>query len=181
MPTGDLVQQLSEDQARVRVRVLGREENAVCLVAGIPPVCPEHLEHVYRGHPLVQDVFIHCHPDYPRPVAVVVPHAPAFVPLARRIASQPSAPLAELAAHLAVLDALLLVLQHHARKSRLRPCELVADVWCDPCPFDVEHNGLLTAEGNLRRAQLLAHYRLQVERMLVGMESPLSTPTSASF
>lgn len=181
MPTGDLVQQMSEDQVRVRVRVLGREENAVCLVTGIPPVCPEYLEHVYRGHPLVQDIFIHCRPDYPRPVAVVVPHAPVFVPLARRIASQPSAPLAELTANLAVLEALLLVLHHHARKAGLRPCELVAEVWCDPCPFDVEHNGLLTAEGKLSRGLLLMHYRLQVERMLVGMESPLSTPTSASF
>ncbi|KAJ2667124.1 hypothetical protein IW148_000225 [Coemansia sp. RSA 1199] len=119
------------------------------------PVAPGRLQCVYACHPLVRDIFIIR--DAAALVAVVVPEPAAFLPLARRIV-RCDAPVDTLAANAHVRRAMLLALRHHARRAGLRAAETIADVVCDPVPFDIEGNRLLTPMYSLRRHAAMEHY-----------------------
>ncbi|KAJ2823356.1 hypothetical protein IWW50_003813, partial [Coemansia erecta] len=135
------------------------------------PVAPGRLQSVYACHPLVRDIFVVR--DAAALVAVVVPEPAAFLPLARRIVRY-DAPVDALAAHAHVRRAMLLALRHHAHRAGLRAAETVADVVCDPVPFDIDGNRLLTPTFSLRRHAATAHYA----RHLASMRPSVLIPST---
>ncbi|KAJ1729624.1 medium-chain fatty acid-CoA ligase faa2 [Coemansia sp. Benny D160-2] len=162
LATGDLAQ-LTEDGC---IQIVDRRENFVRLPEPIDAVVAlEHLETVYSHHPLVHDVFIHCTPGRAELVAVVVPVPDAFLKLAREITGNAAADIEDLANDDQVRSAILIVLYQHGKKALLRPCEMVADVFCETVAFDVEGNGLLTPTYKLRRNVAAKYYRKQIDDM----------------
>ncbi|KAJ2787137.1 medium-chain fatty acid-CoA ligase faa2 [Coemansia interrupta] len=162
LATGDLAQ-INDDG---NIEIIDRKENVVKVAEPYDQcVALEHLETVYSRHPLVHDIFIASRPDQADLVAVVVPVMDAFVPLVQKITDNRSAPVEVLANDPQVISALQVVLYQHGKKARLRSCEMIAAVYCDVVPFDIEGNCLLTPTYKLKRRVAMDYYRKQIEAM----------------
>ncbi|KAJ1814267.1 medium-chain fatty acid-CoA ligase faa2 [Coemansia sp. RSA 2598] len=162
LATGDLAQ-INDDG---NIEIIDRRENVVRIPEPYDQcVALEHLETIYSRHQLVHDIFITSRPDHPDLVAVVVPVLDAFIPLAQKIADTKSTPIEHLANDPRVISAMQVVLYQHGKKARLRTCEMIADVYCDLTPFDIEGNGLLTSTYKLKRRVAAEYYRKQIDAM----------------
>ncbi|KAJ2689601.1 Long chain acyl-CoA synthetase 7 peroxisomal, partial [Coemansia spiralis] len=122
-------------------------------------------------------IFIHGDSLQASLVAVVVPAPEAFMPWARRIASLPHASIATLCADGRIADALLAELAELGRSAQLQGYEIVRAVFCEPTPFDVETNGLLTTTFKLKRGVARDYYRRQIDDMYAAISTrkPAST------
>ncbi|KAJ1667118.1 medium-chain fatty acid-CoA ligase faa2 [Coemansia sp. RSA 1646] len=162
LATGDLAQ-LNDDG---NIEIIDRKENIVRIAEPFNTfVALEHLETVYTRHPLVHDIFIYSIPDRSELVAVVVPVPGSFFPLARNITGNRTASVDTLANDDQVRSAILIVLYQHGKKAHLRSCEMIADVFCETVPFDIEGNGLLTSTYKLRRKIAAKYYKSQIDEM----------------
>ncbi|KAJ2021301.1 medium-chain fatty acid-CoA ligase faa2, partial [Coemansia sp. S85] len=168
LATGDIAT-INDDG---NIEIIDRKENVVRIREPFDQsVALEYLETVYSRHPLVHDIFIYSDPDHADLVAVVVPDPEAFLPLARKITDLKSATIEELVNNAQVINAMLVVLFQHGKKARLRTCEMIADIYCDPVPFDIEGNGLLTPTYKLKRRVAIQHYRSQIDHMYVSIKA----------
>ncbi|KAI9505165.1 medium-chain fatty acid-CoA ligase faa2 [Coemansia sp. RSA 1358] len=162
LATGDLAQ-LNDDG---NIEIIDRKDNVVRIREPFDtPVALEHLETVYNRHPLVHDIFIYSDPAHAELVAIVVPVPESFLPLAREITDNKWATMEDLANDEQVRSAILIVLYQHGKKARLRSCEMIAEVFCDTTPFDIEANGLLTSTYKLRRHFAAKYYKKQIDDM----------------
>ncbi|KAJ2772776.1 medium-chain fatty acid-CoA ligase faa2, partial [Coemansia nantahalensis] len=132
-------------------------------------VALEGLETVYSRHRLVESIFVHGDSLQAALVCVVVPAPEAFVPWARRIAALPHASIEELCADPRVAAALLAELADLARAAKLQGFEVVRAVFCEPVPFDIETNGLLTTTFKLKRSVARDYYRRQIDDMYAAL------------
>ncbi|KAI8323929.1 acetyl-CoA synthetase-like protein [Martensiomyces pterosporus] len=128
-------------------------------------VAPEHLENIYCRHPLIHNIFVYGDTERSDLVAVVVPEAEVFLPLARKITGNKWASIEDLANDEQVVGALLIVLLQQGKKAKLRGYEMITDVYCDLEPFDTSGNGLLTTTFKLRRNAAREYYRNQIEAL----------------
>ncbi|KAJ2304739.1 Long-chain-fatty-acid--CoA ligase 5, partial [Coemansia sp. RSA 2706] len=134
-------------------------------------VAVENLETVYSRHKLVQNIFVHGDSLQSTLVAVVVPDPETFLPWARKITNQPRMSLEELCQSEQVVGALLVELRKLGRQSKLQGFEILAQVFCDPTPFDIESNGLLTSTFKLKRNIARDYYRQQIDDMYAKVNS----------
>ncbi|KAI8322407.1 acetyl-CoA synthetase-like protein [Martensiomyces pterosporus] len=158
--TGDIAQ-FNEDG---NIKIIDRRKNIFKLAQG-EYVAPEHLETVYSKHQLVQNIYVHGDSLQSELVAVVVPDPETFLPWARKIAGNKSASLEELCADAQVVGALLVEVRQHGREAKLQGFEIVRDIFCDPVPFDIETNALLTSTFKLKRNEARTYYQEQIDAM----------------
>ncbi|KAJ1862356.1 eukaryotic long-chain fatty acid CoA synthetase (LC-FACS), partial [Coemansia sp. RSA 2703] len=79
-----------------------------------------------------------------------------------------------------VIGAMQVVLYQHGKKARLRSCEMIAAVYCDLVPFDIEGNCLLTPTYKLKRRVATDYYRKQIEAMYDQLSDKNSATSSSS-
>ncbi|KAJ2365060.1 medium-chain fatty acid-CoA ligase faa2 [Coemansia sp. RSA 2610] len=152
------------------LQIIDRRKNILKLSQG-EYVAVENLETVYSRHKLVQNIFVHGDSLQSTLVAVVVPDPETFLPWARKITNQPRMSLEELCQSEQVVGALLVELRKLGRQSKLQGFEILAQVFCDPTPFDIESNGLLTSTFKLKRNIARDYYRQQIDDMYAKVNS----------
>ncbi|KAJ1732301.1 medium-chain fatty acid-CoA ligase faa2 [Coemansia sp. Benny D160-2] len=152
------------------LRIIDRRKNILKLAQG-EYVAVEYLETVYSRCPLIQNIFVHGDSLQASLVAVVVPDPDVFVPWARRIvgsndgAAAAAVSLEQLCADAHVAGALLVELRAIGREAKLQGFEIIREIHCDPVPFDIESNALLTSTFKLKRMNAREHYRPQIDAM----------------
>ncbi|KAJ2781166.1 medium-chain fatty acid-CoA ligase faa2 [Coemansia javaensis] len=174
--TGDIGQFTADGN----LQIIDRRKNILKLAQG-EYVAVEYLETVYSRHRLVQTIFVHGDSLQSFLVAVVVPEPDEFLPWARAIAGpttttddDDSGSLPALCRSPAVVRALLDELAALGRSAGLQGFEIVRAIHCEPTPFDIETNGLLTATLKIRRTVARDHYRRQIDKMYAEGGRPSS-------
>ncbi|KAJ2727507.1 medium-chain fatty acid-CoA ligase faa2 [Coemansia sp. D1744] len=145
------------------LQIIDRRKNIIKLAQG-EYVAVEHLETIYSSQKLLQNIFVHGDSLQSTLVAVVVPDPETFVPWARKI-TDTKATIEELCANEQVSGALLVELRKLGRNAKLQGFEIIRKVHCDPVPFDIENNGLLTSTFKLKRNIARDYYRQQIDDM----------------
>ncbi|KAJ1814715.1 medium-chain fatty acid-CoA ligase faa2 [Coemansia sp. RSA 2598] len=146
------------------LKIIDRRKNILKLAQG-EYVAVEFLETVYSRCPLIQNVFVHGDSLQSSLVGVVVPDPETFLPWARKISGNSSASLQDLCADEQITGALLVELRVLGRESKLQGFEILREIHCDPVPFDVESNKLLTSTFKLKRDVAKQYYAEQIEKM----------------
>jgi long-chain acyl-CoA synthetase len=134
-------------------------------------VAVEKLEAVYKGSPVVEQVWVYGNSFESTLVAVVVPMQKELRSLVAGAAA-PKLPFAELCALPEARAAVLASLVAIGKQQKLRGFEVVKSVFLSSEEFSVE-NGLITPTYKYKRAQLLEHFKPEVDKMyaLVRKES----------
>ncbi|KAJ1856929.1 medium-chain fatty acid-CoA ligase faa2 [Coemansia sp. RSA 1822] len=145
------------------LQIIDRRKNIIKLAQG-EYVAVEHLETIYSSQKLLQNIFVHGDSLQSTLVAVVVPDPETFLPWARKLTNT-NATLEELCASEQVVGALLVELRKLGRNAKLQGFEIIRQVYCDPVPFDIETNGLLTSTFKLKRNIARDYYRQQIDDM----------------
>ncbi|KAJ2077408.1 medium-chain fatty acid-CoA ligase faa2 [Coemansia sp. RSA 988] len=164
--TGD-IGQLKEDG---NLQIIDRRKNIIKLSQG-EYVAVEHLETVYSRHKLLQNIFVHGDSLQSTLVAVVVPDPETFLPWARKISGSgihgnnkhAHASLEDLCKDEQVVGALLVELRKLGREANLQGFEIIRGIHCEPVPFDIESNGLLTSTFKLKRNLAKDYYRQHID------------------
>ncbi|KAJ2740934.1 medium-chain fatty acid-CoA ligase faa2 [Coemansia sp. BCRC 34301] len=158
--TGD-VGQFEEDG---NLKIIDRRKNIIKLAQG-EYVAIEHLENIYARCPLVLNIFVHGDSLQSTLIAVVVPDPETFLPWARNVLGNPSADMEELCSSGQVSRALLEELRKLGRESKLQGFEIICSIYCEPEPFDIEGNKLLTSTFKLKRSVAKDYYRQKIDDM----------------
>jgi long-chain acyl-CoA synthetase len=134
-------------------------------------VAVEKLEAVYKGSPVVEQVWVYGNSLESTLVAVVVPKEKELRSLVAGAAA-PKLPFSELCALPEARAAVLASLVAIGKEQKLRGFEVVKGVFLSSEEFSVD-NGLITPTYKYKRAQLLEHFKSEVEKMyaLVRKES----------
>ncbi|KAJ2609682.1 medium-chain fatty acid-CoA ligase faa2 [Coemansia sp. RSA 1365] len=163
--TGD-IGQLKEDG---NLQIIDRRKNILKLSQG-EYVAVEHLETVYSRHKLIQNIFVHGDSLQSTLVAVVVPDPETFLPWARKISGanihakkDVDISLEDLCNDTHVVGALLVELRKLGREANLQGFEIIREIYCEPVPFDIETNGLLTSTFKLKRNVAKDYYRQHID------------------
>ncbi|KAJ1799457.1 medium-chain fatty acid-CoA ligase faa2 [Coemansia sp. RSA 2399] len=152
------------------IRIIDRRKNILKLSQG-EYVAVEYLETVYSRSQLIQNIFVHGDSLQSTLVSVVVPDPETFLPWARKIAGNADAALEQLCKDEQVVGALLVELRKLGRATKLQGFELIREIYCDPVPFDIEGNGLLTATFKLKRKNAREYYQGQIDAMYAKINS----------
>ncbi|KAJ2388366.1 medium-chain fatty acid-CoA ligase faa2, partial [Coemansia sp. RSA 2603] len=151
------------------LKIIDRRKNILKLSQG-EYVAVEFLETVYLRCPLIQNIYVHGDSLESSLVAVVVPDPENFIPWARKISGLPSASFEQLCADEQIVGALLVELRVLGRESKLQGFEILAAIHCDPVPFDIEGNGLLTSTFKLRRDVAKKQYAENIKQMYLKLK-----------
>ncbi|KAJ1722944.1 medium-chain fatty acid-CoA ligase faa2 [Coemansia erecta] len=151
------------------LKIIDRRKNILKLSHG-EYVAVEFLETVYSRCPLVQNIYVHGDSLESSLVAVVVPDPETFVPWARKISGRSTASLGELCGDEQITGALLVELRVLGREAKLQGFEILAAIHCDPAPFDIEGNGLLTSTFKLKRDLAKKHYDENIQQMYLKLK-----------
>ncbi|KAJ2898651.1 medium-chain fatty acid-CoA ligase faa2 [Coemansia aciculifera] len=158
--TGD-IGQFEEDG---NLKIIDRRKNILKLAQG-EYVAVEFLETVYSRCPFVLNIFVHGDSLQSKLIAVVVPDPETFLPWARSILDNQDADMKQLCGNKQVADALLAELSKLGKESKLQGFEIIRSIHCEPEPFDVEGNKLLTPTFKLKRNVAKDYYRKQIDDM----------------
>ncbi|KAJ1664459.1 medium-chain fatty acid-CoA ligase faa2 [Coemansia sp. RSA 1813] len=164
--TGDI----GQFDADGNLKVIDRRKNILKLSQG-EYVAVEYLETVYSRCHLVQNIFVHGDSLQSSLVSVVVPNPETFLPWARKIAGNADVSLEQLCKDEQVVGAFLVELRKLGRETKLQGFEIIREIYCDPVPFDIETNGLLTATLKLKRKNAREHYQSQIDAMYAKINS----------
>ncbi|KAJ1989721.1 medium-chain fatty acid-CoA ligase faa2 [Coemansia sp. RSA 1358] len=164
--TGDIGQFDSDGN----LKIIDRRKNIFKLAQG-EYVAVEFLETVYSHCPLVQNIFVHGDSLQSTLVSVVVPDPESFLPWARKISGNKNATLVQLCEDEQVVGALLVELRKLGRESKLQGFEIIGEIFCDPVPFDIENNALLTSTLKLKRNVARRYYQKQIDAMYAKINS----------
>ncbi|KAI9471484.1 medium-chain fatty acid-CoA ligase faa2 [Coemansia sp. RSA 989] len=152
------------------LQIIDRRKNILKLAQG-EYVAVEFLETIYGRHRLVQQIFVHGDSLQSSLVAIVVPDPETFIPWARSIIGNDQASLEELCGMEIVESALLVELRKLGRESKLQGFEIPRQIFCEPTPFDIETNELLTSTFKLKRNVAREYYRPQIDQMYTKINS----------
>ncbi|KAJ1882730.1 medium-chain fatty acid-CoA ligase faa2 [Coemansia sp. RSA 1722] len=146
------------------LKIIDRRKNILKLAQG-EYVAVEFLETVYSRCPLIQNVFVHGDSLQSSLVGVVVPDPDTFLPWARKISGNNTESLENLCRDPQITGALLVELRLLGRESKLQGFEILREIYCDPIPFDVETNCLLTSTFKLKRDVAKQYYADEIKAM----------------
>ncbi|KAG1675333.1 hypothetical protein FOA52_016007 [Chlamydomonas sp. UWO 241] len=165
--TGDMCSLSPKDG---RLSVLGRRADMVRLPSG-DCVSVESVELAIAACPLVRQVWVYGTPFQPGLVAVIVPARDPLMTwmMAKKMTSALTARIYDICQDAAVVAHVRGALGAAGAAAKLRPCEGIKAFHLEPEPFSSD-NGLATASGGLRRAQLKAKYGDTLNAMFRGLQ-----------
>ncbi|KAG1171765.1 hypothetical protein G6F71_006729 [Rhizopus microsporus] len=156
--TGD-VGEWNEDGT---LSVIDRIKNLVKLSNG-EYIALEKLESVYKTALGVSNICVYGDSLRPRPVAIVMPIHSKVMEMAKSLGIEKQS-FEELCEDVEVRKAFLTSLQEQAKEAKLKPAELIADVYLTHEEWTSE-NGFLTAAQKLKRNYINKHYKEQLDAM----------------
>lgn len=161
--TGD-VGEWNEDGT---LSVIDRIKNLVKLSNG-EYIALEKLESVYKTALGVNNICVYGDSLRPRPVAIVVPIHSKLTEIAKELGVNDLS-FEALCEDEKVKKAFLTTLHNQAKEAKLKPAEIIADVYLTHEEWTSD-NGLLTAAQKLKRNNINKQYKEQLDAMNAGQK-----------